>query len=319
MKARPIKQKLFENEEFVIAKTHLGTVNLWKNKGNQEKEKEKEGRKGSDIEMILRDKEGRGLYFGGTHLVPFDVVKVIFSKVMYKDHLQLQLVCLTLLRYYRHYCDVTPQTGYDIRRLHPDATDGEYTLYMGPERTIPANTYIKDIQTNPKEYLTLHHIGGSFNNCFFPKIKGSDVMTHFYKIRINPKTLFVKTDDFTYALSSGFNVQIYWNGNAKYECSEIPYGTARACGSVLGTANIDLRGTPFKVISQFIPMGCNPKGEVIYSEDDQVLNIKGGGGAGRMSPVLDITRSDRAQYPDYDNEGSNGGWVLQLAPLKFSN
>eukprot|EP01052_Picozoa_sp_SAG31_P045350 SAG31_NODE_8242_length_1491_cov_1.010776_3_plen_65_part_00 len=48
--------------------------------------------------------------------------------------------------------------------------------------------------------------------------RGSDVRTQFSKLRINPRTLMVKTDDYTFAQTAGHLVQTYWNGQRRVLC-----------------------------------------------------------------------------------------------------
>ena len=53
-----------------------------------------------------------------------------------------------------------------------------------------------------------------------------------------------------------------------------------------GLANVDLRGTAFAVApEQFVPEGETPEGEATYSDDNQVVDLTGGGHCGWMHPI----------------------------------
>lgn len=73
-----------------------------------------------------------------------------------------------------------------------------------------------------------------------------DVVTKFLKIRVDPKTLYVHTGDFKYAVTQGLcNHHKSWGTKAtRY----VPFGSAFGCeasNKADGRANIDLRGTDF--------------------------------------------------------------------------
>ena len=143
----------------------------------------------------------------------------------------------------------------------------------------------------------------------------------------------------------------YWNGQRTANFTEVPYATARDVhmhtthhllltqpGAVRGTAGIDLRGTGFGVdLTRFAAMGCGAAGLILLPEasarlvgravetavrgsDSEAkartwqdhLFLVGGGYAGRCVPCTDTTADEVAAGGNYDNEGRNGGWVLEL-------
>ena len=143
----------------------------------------------------------------------------------------------------------------------------------------------------------------------------------------------------------------YWNGQRVAAFTAVPYATARDVhsytthqllltqpGTVRGTAGIDLRGTGFGVdLTRFAAMGCEAggifllpeasarlvgsAGEMAVRGPDAVakattwqdhLLLVGGGFAGRVVPCADTTQDEVAAGGNYDNEGRNGGWVLEL-------
>jgi hypothetical protein len=111
-------------------------------------------------------------------------------------------------------------------------------------------------------------------------------------------------------------------------------------GAVRGTAGIDLRGTGFGVdLTRFAAMGCGAAGIILLPEASarlvgrasetavrggdleakasagawqDHLFLVGGGYAGRCVPCTDTTADEVAAGGNYDNEGRNGGWVLEL-------
>ena len=116
-------------------------------------------------------------------------------------------------------------------------------------------------------------------------------------------------------------------------------------GAGRGTCGIDLRGTGFGVdLTRFAAMGCGAAGLLLLPAagvraanaalaktprcvskgidaamlDGQAdawqdhLFIVGGGFAGRCVPRRDTTADEVAAGENFDNEGRNGGWVLEL-------
>jgi hypothetical protein len=181
--------------------------------------------------------------------------------------------------------DSLPPSCEAIRDRQAQPTDGEYTLYLGgnPEQPFKAycykmsNCYNKsacyditdaapDQMSNlPKTYLTLRQTGRDDNVARY----GETVTTQYSRIHVNtsydPTGKFVLVDiaDGTFAETTGSDM-------AK---GSIPYGTA-ACSDndqTCPTANINLKGLPFKVVSSWqIPEKVTTK-----DDDGRVLQIEG--------------------------------------------
>lgn len=242
--------------------------------------------------------------------------------------------------------------------------DGEYEIWRHGDRSIPPmRLYCRNVLSRcPTEFVTLPTPadGVDANWSIFPSggaAAGSDVRTVFKKLRINPRSLMTKTDDYTFASTEGGLLQTYWNGQRRVRFTEVPFATARsaAASGVCGAASIDLSATGFCVdVGGFQPMGCSAWGVVLLpglplSDDGAILQdvdlrvavstrgevptlssvgkrltaerllLAGGGFAGRLSPELDVTLDERAEGGNYDNEGRSGGWVLPLMPTSAIN
>lgn len=242
--------------------------------------------------------------------------------------------------------------------------DGEYEIWRHGDRSIPPmRLYCRNVLSLcPTEFVTLPTPadGVDANWSIFPSggaAAGSDVRTVFKKLRINPRSLMTKTDDYTFASTEGDLLQTYWNGQRRVRFTEVPFATARsaAASGVCGAASIDLSATGFCVdVGGFQPMGCSAWGVVLLpglplSDDGAILQdvdlrvavstrgevptlssvgkrlaaerllLAGGGFAGRLSPELDVTLDERAEGGNYDNEGRSGGWVLPLMPTSAIN
>jgi hypothetical protein len=80
-------------------------------------------------------------------------------------------------------------------------------------------------------------------------------------------------------------------------CDYASAGDCRGGWSQTGTANVDVRGTPFTIArDQFVVEGYLPAGSTVFSENDQVVDLTGGGYCGGNSAanhslqlVLNIT------------------------------
>jgi hypothetical protein len=132
-------------------------------------------------------------------------------------------------------------------------------------------------------------------------VKEGDLLTVFSKIRFDPYTLMVKTNDYTFAASIGKN----FNTNDAF----VAYGSCGGCDGPLiddGKARIDLRGTQFAVNDTFRHEGWKSKGTWNFKDHNQVVELTGGGHCGGAKP----TRASET-----DNTNPDGGWILQLALL----
>ena len=120
---------------------------------------------------------------------------------------------------------------------------------------------------------------------------GTTATTIFQKIRIDEKTLEVYGADFTFARTSGYVPHHCSGGGCLDKATWIPYGVARDCtggGSSLGHAIINLRGTGLAVSrgNKFVTSGYIPAGRVERTDDDQKLDIFGGGHCGWTIPTI---------------------------------
>jgi len=167
--------------------------------------------------------------------------------------------------------------------------DGEVSLKIGGK---PMNLYVHQ----KKFYISLIYP----NFCIYKnpvRNAGNDLITIFSKIRFDPFTNLVKTNDFTFAASVG---KIF-NSNDPHQ----KYATCGGCEKDYcadGSARVDLRGTTFAVNDTFKHEGWRSAGTWRFSENNQVVELTGGGHCGGTSP---------AKASDKDAEC----WILQLKPL----
>ena len=247
----------------------------------------------------------------------------------------------------------------------PTSMDGEYTLWYNGNICIPMQLYCHNVMSDrPTEFLSLLNtsnnfsmipVGGSIvsQGQHTPQRRVQSIRTEFSKIRINPRNLMVKTDDYTFATTLGERGailvpiedgtmlrQTYWNNQKVISFDKVPFMTARNsispqtqhapmwCNPRMGKAMMDLRQRNTTLYQfaceryQFQCMGCQPYGQIMVPKVEtpvfQTLAIAGGGFAGRVSPILDRTKDEHASNGNYDDEGHCGGWVLQLSLIHKS-
>jgi hypothetical protein len=200
-----------------------------------------------------------------------------------------------------------------IHEANPAATDGEYLISPGGKTF---SVYCSDMAGAPKEYLTLVNTGGDSNFSRHGNVGGgppTPVTTHYTRVRIDPVTLLVHIGDQAFATSEGFDCCY-----GPTPVTSMPYATAGSCDGdfgLLGTANVDLRGTAFIVDDVFTVGGWFARGsanspDVFTPFGDQVgiavqaavVNTTGGGGCGATSP----------KFPA-GGLNTDGGFDLQLA------
>ena len=200
--------------------------------------------------------------------------------------------------------DVTPSTYSScaaIRAANGSAGNGNYELSLYGR---PVNVYCNDMAGTPKDYLPLVNIGPDQNFAhYYTTSRGKTVTTNYTKLRFDPSTFMVDINDRTFSTSSGSLTH-----PPSRLVTSMPYATAMDCqagGSEAGKGNIDLRGTPFKVTSNFSTHGWYPAGSATFSSGDQVVALTGGGNCGYEAPD--------GLYPMEPQEVSTAQWVLQLA------
>jgi GON domain len=158
--------------------------------------------------------------------------------------------------------------------------DGEYTLYAGHDYNRPFTAYCYNMATStPTEYLTLHNTASGANyseEVAGGAIAGTNVVSAFTKVRIDPQSMRVDTTDHTFSSSTGLITT--WG------LSTMPYAQAGACvgaSVAAGRANVDLTGTAFGVApGAFASQGWEAAGSATYSSNNQIVNLAGGGWCG---------------------------------------
>lgn len=185
---------------------------------------------------------------------------------------------------------LAPASCAAIHSVNPSAPDGPYTLQVGDRE---AEIYCHDMAGTPREFVTLASTGPSVNFSQYTSggyVGGTSVRTQFTKIRIDLTNMRVDISDRTFATSTGDI-----GGQ-----TAMSYGVAESCsGPPTGLANIDLTGTPFAVArDSFTQTGWYPAGDAVYSNNDQIVDLTGGGACGWTSPT-----------------GGRSGYVLQLEHL----
>jgi hypothetical protein len=137
-------------------------------------------------------------------------------------------------------------------------------------------------------------VGGSFN--YSQALAGvywggTNVLTQFSRIRINPSTLVVDRGDLRFATSSG---QINTGSGTIETLSFAGAYTCKHAYTGLASANIDLRGTPFRVADSvvIVPRGYAAAGGATFAENRQVVYLTGGGECGSTQPTTALTLSN---------------------------
>ena len=157
----------------------------------------------------------------------------------------------------------TPETCDDVKAHDKEAKDGDYTLYIQGQASLPWPAYCHDMAATPREFLTLPQ--GAGKNTSMHKgsatSPGSDVVTVYQKVRIDPVALTIDIGDTTFAHSTG---QL---DHAGKQVTSMPFGVAMTCGGV-ASANIDVTGTPFHPEDTFPLVGtASTKGTWKLSTD----------------------------------------------------
>jgi len=196
------------------------------------------------------------------------------------------------------------RTCAEVKAKDPGAVDGEYTLHVAKDANKPWTAYCHDMAGTPKEYLPLVNVqdGRNFSQYTASNPRHQDVVTRFTRVRIDPTSLIVDIDDLTFSSSTGM---VLHGGPV----TSMPYAVAEGCagpGVVDGVGNIDLVGTPFKVVDPFCTKGANAAGKAVFSSNDQVVDLTGGGNCGWTGPT-------KGNDCVFDPQFKNSGFVLDLA------
>jgi hypothetical protein len=181
---------------------------------------------------------------------------------------------------FRLYGDALPHRCADIKAGGATA-DGEYVIHVEGH---PVSVYCEGMTDAPAEYLTLVNTESGANTSYYgagPKTAPNGVTTSFARVRFYPSDLTVDGTDTTFSTSQG------WKSLGPSHYTTNNFGEAGDCAgdrSETGTANIDLRGTPFAVApDQFSAQGSTPAGTATYSANNQVVDLTGGGHCGNMA------------------------------------
>lgn len=159
--------------------------------------------------------------------------------------------------------------------------DGEYTLYVGGNEHEPWNAYCH----GGNEFLTVNDYTNYGQYAAGGHAVGTDVTTTYTKLRIDPQTLTIDISDQTFATSVGTL------DRRTDHITSMPLGVAMACAgsATYGTANIDLTGTPFRIVSQFSLDGTGfgpsaPDGGFALFRENQWLEAWAYGECGYVAP-----------------------------------
>ncbi len=181
----------------------------------------------------------------------------------------------------------------EIHGAIPTASDGKYLVSNAGN---VVQVYCSDMDSDPKEYLSLEADTGLGNYSQYTaggESPGTNVRTNYWRVRLLLDTMQVDISDQRFAYSSG-NLT-----HGSTSVTSMPFAVAMDCldfDSSAGTANIDLRDTPIAVDDTFTQCGYNPGGAVLFSAENQVVEITGGGYCGWTQPAastcLDIPFND---------------------------
>jgi hypothetical protein len=168
----------------------------------------------------------------------------------------------------------------EIRDALPDAPNGDYLINNGGN---VFQVYCDNMDSAPVEYLTLWNQGQNYAQYTAGGASsGTDVRTHYSRVRLLPDTLQIDISDQRYSSSTGSLT------HGATEVTSMPYGVAMDClnlGSNQGVARIDLRETPLVVSDTFMTCGYYPAGSWTFSEEHQVVDLTGGGYCGWVQPA----------------------------------
>lgn len=188
-----------------------------------------------------------------------------------------------------------PTTCAMIRSQNEGAQDGEYTLYLNGDPSLPMQIYCHDMGGNPAEYLTLDKVGGGFNYALIAHPEGA-LTTHYQRLRLDPASLVVDIRDRTFATLHepvpGYDV-LGPEAAAGYLVVVSDYGRAEGCNrgnpdAPRGSANIDLSGTDFTVgeaVTFTVDGGAIQNPVIDVSPDRKIVNLEVGGRCAHIQPA----------------------------------
>jgi hypothetical protein len=178
--------------------------------------------------------------------------------------------------------DDLPSCARDILASDPHAPDGDYDIWLDGDGFKRVQLFCK-MGDNPREYLRLKNPNSSMlkgeNDGGW---KGTDVITMWQFIRLDPKTLEVDLNDFTGSRTQGGPTAGY---------SNIAFGQASQCGgnkSDEGFATIDISGTPFVFHPSvsFVASGDHASGRFTFGPTPTKVSYGVRGTCGGMTPSI---------------------------------
>ena len=183
--------------------------------------------------------------------------------------------------------DKLPRSARDILRDHPDAPDGDYDIWLGGDGYKRVRLFCR-MKPEPREYVRLVEPNSSMVKADdikgqYPGYNGTDVVTTWSHVRIDPDTLDVALDDYDGARTTGGPA-----GGWRVA----PFGTAAQCGGKdhpPATAKIDFTGTQFR-----------------FHPDVTITDVGSWEGWGQVD-----SKTDRSAT--YQAKGRCGGWGPSIA------
>lgn len=183
-----------------------------------------------------------------------------------------------------------------LKAKNPQAPDGPFTLFVDgdPSKKWSAFCVMSGV---PATYLPLVNTGSAnFSQYTAGGARpGTDVVTKYQRVRIDPVSLQVDPNDLAFASSAG----MVSDGRGGAIGTAVGYGAACDCigpSSPTGIANVDLNGTPFAVAPDAFQLtGYLPGGRAAYSADSKVVNLTGGGFCGCNNPKVNSSSVARLQ------------------------
>lgn len=150
----------------------------------------------------------------------------------------------------------------------PAAANSDVTLYVGND---PAKPWTARCGANGETYLPLP--AGTANNFSSYPLQncasaagggGGAVRTTWTRVRIDPVSLVVTTNDYAGATSTGGTHEVSGNGTIDYTYVKMPFATGRTCDNdnpPTTVAKVDLTGTKFRIApNQFLVDGFDGAG-----------------------------------------------------------
>ncbi|MBP8121258.1 MAG: hypothetical protein KAZ26_01415 [Caldilineaceae bacterium] len=188
-----------------------------------------------------------------------------------------------------------PFTCQDIHNRYPSALDGIYTFYVYGDESAPFSLYCHHMSTNPAGYLSLVNTGdlSNFSRAVAGQFwQGTDVVTQFSKVRLDPRTLEIDIRDLTFSQSTG-------HITGGWDFASVPLATASNCAGTSvppGSANVDLRGTLFVIDNSvnFYVRGYLANGVTTISNQRQLVDLTGWGLCGENGPEPFISDGPRS-------------------------